>query len=33
MHLLDAASAEAAIDSIRRDFESDIVQLFPERHA
>jgi multicomponent K+:H+ antiporter subunit E/multicomponent Na+:H+ antiporter subunit E len=30
LHLLDAGSADAVIASIRRNFESDIAQLFPE---
>lgn len=33
LHLLDAGSADAAIASIRRDFERDIAQLFPEPRA
>ncbi|MBI3772721.1 MAG: Na+/H+ antiporter subunit E [Gammaproteobacteria bacterium] len=30
LHLLDVGSADAAIASIRHDFERDIAQLFPE---
>ncbi|MBI3777282.1 MAG: Na+/H+ antiporter subunit E [Gammaproteobacteria bacterium] len=33
IHLLDAGNADAAIASIRHDFEHDIAQLFPEVQA